>query len=76
MSEENKRPVTLKELIELYDNWNGRTKINCVDENNNWQVLYEGDTWALSPFYNGLGDREVIAFGMTFNSTLLTVRIK
>lgn len=68
--------ITLKELIELYDDWNGKTKINHVNENGDWEVLYEGDTWALSPTFAGLGNREVMAFGVAFSSTMLTVRVK
>lgn len=66
--------MTVKELIELFDDWNENVKINYVNKDNDWEVLHEGPIHNFMPYCNGLGDREVLAFG--HQSYTLTIRIK
>lgn len=67
--------MTLKNLLELYDNWNGIIKVNEV-VNDKWKVHYKGKTsdFVFKKRYKLLGNREVESFGFYDNE--FCVRIK
>lgn len=62
--------MTFKEFMELYDNWNGITRVN----DNSLNMLVEGDTHRIYEENEDLHEKEVTAFG--FYDGILTVRVK
>lgn len=62
--------MTFKEFMDLYDNWNGCTKVNDDDLNE----IVTGLTRWIMDHRHELFDREVVAFG--FYDDTLTVRLR
>lgn len=62
--------MSFKDIMELYDNWNGITRVN----DNNLKMIVEGNTCRIYEENENLHDKEVAAFG--FYDGILTVRIK
>lgn len=67
--------MNLRELLDLYDNWNGMLKVN----DDSLQTLYRGKTMDFaftdSMYYDAeLMKRQVVAFGFYDNE--FTVRVK
>ena len=62
--------MNFKTLLELYDNWNGKTRVN--DDNLN--VIVEDKTVNIYDNRKDLFDREVVSFG--FYDNIFTLRIK
>ena len=62
--------MNLKEFMELYDNWNGITRVN----DNNLNMIVEGNTCRIYEENENLYEKEVAAFG--FYDGILTVRVK
>lgn len=66
----NKHAISLKRLLEMYDDWNGRTRVN----DNELNVIVEDRTVNIYDNRKELLQKEVVAFG--FYDGELTVRIK
>ena len=62
--------VSLKQLLEMYDNWNGITRIN----DNELNTIVEGRTVNIYDGRKDLLDKDVVAFG--FYGGVMTVRVK
>ncbi len=62
--------VSLKQLLEMYDDWNGITRIN----NDKLNTIIEEKTYKIYNIRKDLLDKEVIAFG--FYDGEMTVRVK
>lgn len=62
--------VSLKRLLEMYDNWNGMTRVN----DNKLNIIVEDRTVNIYDKRNDLLHKEVVAFG--FYDGVFTVRIK
>lgn len=62
--------MTLKDLLEMYDNWNNETRVNDDELN----VIVQMPTYRLYDTRKDLLSCEVVAFG--FYDDLFTVRIK
>jgi len=62
--------MKFKDFLNLYDNWNGITRVNDNDLN----VIVEGNTCKIAEERNDLHNMEVVAFG--FYEGVLTVRVK
>lgn len=62
--------MNFKEFMELYDNWNGVTRVN--DDNLN--MIVEGNTCRIYEENEDLHEKEVVAFG--FYDGILTVRVR
>lgn len=67
---ESETTVNFKTLLELYDNWNGKTRVN----DNNLIVLLEDKTVNIYDNRKDLFDKEVVSFG--FYDDVFTVRLK
>lgn len=61
--------ITLKSLLELYDNWNGTTRVN----DDKLDIIVEDNTLSIYEKEKGLLDARVKAFG--FYDDVFTVRI-
>lgn len=62
--------MKFKEFLELYDDWNGRTRVN----DNNLDMIAEYNTCKIAEERKDLHNMEVVAFG--FYDGVLTVRLK
>lgn len=62
--------VSLKQLLEMYDDWNGITRIN----NDELNTIIEEKTYKIYHVRKDLLDKEVVAFG--FYDGVMTVRVK
>lgn len=62
--------MSLKDFLEMYDNWNGNTQIN----GDNLETIVEGNTCKIYDNRVDLHEKHVVAFG--FYDGVLTVRIK
>ncbi len=62
--------MKFKDFMELYDNWNGITRVNDNDLN----VIVVGNTCKIVDARVDLHNMEVVAFG--FYDGVLTVRVK
>lgn len=62
--------MNFKEFMEMYDNWNGMTKVN----DNNLNTIIEDKTINIMESYHDFFTKEVIAFG--FYEDTLCVRVK
>lgn len=67
--EGNNTMIKFKQFIELYDNWNGRTRVN----DDNLETIVEDFTVSIAD-RTDLFDKEVVAFG--FYDSVLTIRIR
>lgn len=65
--------ITLKEFLELYDNWNGITHIN--DNTDETVRLENGQTYWIAENSEYL-DKKVIAFGLYDNEMFIRVDYK
>ena len=61
--------MTLQAFLEMYDNWNGQTKVN----NNNLEMITQMCTMDLYDNRKDLLDCMVVAFG--FYDEIMTVRL-
>ena len=62
--------MNFKDFMEMYDNWNGVTRVNDNDLN----MIVEDRTNIIMDNRTDLYDIEVVAFG--FYDGLMTVRVK
>ena len=62
--------MNFKDFMEMYDNWNGVTRVNDNDLN----MIVEDRTNIIMDNRTDLYDKEVVAFG--FYDGLMTVRVK
>lgn len=62
--------MRFKEFMDMYDNWNGTTRVN----DNELNMIVEERTNILMDSREDLYNKEVVAFG--FYDNLLTVRVK
>lgn len=62
--------MNFKDFMEMYDNWNGVTRVNDNDLN----MIVEDRTNIIMDNRKDLYDKEVVAFG--FYDGLMTVRVK
>lgn len=62
--------MKFKDFLELYDNWNGTIRVN----DNNLNMIVEGNTCEVYEGNESLYDKEVVAFG--FYDGILTVRVR
>lgn len=62
--------MNFKDFMEMYDNWNGVTRVNDNDLN----MIVEDRTDIIMDNRKDLYDKEVVAFG--FYDRLITVRVK
>lgn len=62
--------MILKDLLEMYDNWNGETRVNDDELN----TIVQMRTYRLYDTRKDLLSHEVVAFG--FYDDLFTVRVK
>lgn len=62
--------MNFKDFIEMYDNWNGVTRVN----DNDLDMIVEDRTNIIMDNRKDLYDKEVVAFG--FYDGLMTVRVK
>jgi len=62
--------MNFKDFMEMYDNWNGITRVN----DNNLDMIVENQTGIIMDNRKDLYDKEVVSFG--FYDNVLTVRIK
>lgn len=61
--------IKFKQFIELYDNWNGRTRVN----DDRLETIAEDFTISIAE-RTDLFDKDVFAFG--FYDSVLTIRIR
>lgn len=72
--------MKLRDFLELYDDWNGTTKIN--DDNletiiigNTADIVYEDCTFSQNGYsYSQLWNKKVVAFGFYDNELCVRVR--
>lgn len=62
--------MNFKDFMEMYDNWNGVTRVNDNDLN----MIVEDRTNIIMDNRTDLYDKEVVAFGLY--DGLMTVRVK
>lgn len=62
--------MNFKYFMDLYDNWNGRTRVN----DNNLNLIVEDNTCKIAEERKDLHEMKVVAFG--FYDGILTVRLK
>lgn len=62
--------MNFKDFMEMYDNWNGVTRVNDNDLN----MIIEDRTNIIMDNRKDLYDKKVVAFG--FYDGLMTVRVK
>ena len=62
--------MSFKNFMDMYDNWNGVTRVN----DNSLNMIIEERTNILMDTRKDLYDKEVVAFG--FYDGLMTVRVK
>lgn len=62
--------MNFKDFIEMYDNWNGVTRVNDNDLN----MIVEDRTNIIMDNRRDLYEKEVVAFG--FYDALMTIRVK
>ena len=70
INKEKQNPLKLKQLMDLYDNWNGETVIN----NDKLKPIIIADTHKIMKIRPDLCSREVVSFG--FYDNQFTVRVK
>lgn len=68
--EKGRKIMSFKEFMNMYDNWNGVTKVN----DNVLNTIVEGNTYDILCHRSDLYNKEVVAFG--FYDGELTVRVK
>ena len=66
--------MKLKDFIDLYDNWNGWTRVN----DNNLKMIADDHTFLIaeSDMYAHLQDKEVVSFGFYDYDNELCVRVR
>lgn len=62
--------MKFKKFMELYDNWNGITRVN----DNKFKTIIEEKTHVIMDTREDLFDKKVMAFG--FYDGVMTVRVK
>lgn len=62
--------MNFKDFMEMYDNWNGVTRVNDNDLN----MIVEDKTNIIMDNRKDLYDKKIVAFG--FYDGLMTVRVK
>lgn len=62
--------MKFKDFLEMYDDWNGRTRVN----DNNLDLIVENNTCKIVEEREDLCNMKVVAFG--FYDGILTVRLK
>lgn len=65
--------ITVNDLLELYDDWNNKVRINYY-ENGVWHILAEDSISVIMSKEKELIQREVMAFG--FYGGMLSIRVK
>lgn len=64
------RMISFKQFMDLYDNWNGITKVN----DGNLNTIIEDASWVIMNKRKDLYNKKVVAFG--FYDGVMTVRVK
>jgi hypothetical protein len=62
--------MNFKKFMEMYDNWNGITRVN----DNKLNVIIEEETYVIMDTRADLFNKNVVAFG--FYDGVMTVRVK
>ena len=65
--------ITVNDLLELYDNWSNKVRINYVVDGI-WKILAEDSIIVIMAKEKELIQREVMAFG--FHDDIITIRVK
>ena len=65
--------ITVNDLLELYDDWNNKVRINYVVDGI-WRILAEDFISVIMAKEKELIQREVMAFG--FHDDIITIRVK